>query len=600
MTKSPYVIGIDLGTTNTAMAFSKDEDGATIEIFKIPQIADIREIKERTTLPSFIYIPGSHELPEGAAELPWGDFPYIIGEFALKQGLKVPDRLVSSSKSWLCANAVDREGMILPWGSDSKKVAKISPVESAMRCLTHLYEAWNYKFKDVKHASFCIQDIALTVPASFDAVARELTVKAATASNMDVTLLEEPQAALYAWLFSMGEEWRKILKLNDTVLVCDIGGGTTDFSLIAVSENEGNLELERIAVGDHILLGGDNMDLAAAMALYEDMRARKKVKLEPWQLNAMARSCSAAKERMLSDDSVKEAEIIIPGRSSSIFGGSLTALLKRETLERIIFDGFFRSVPLNSRPEPRRRLGLAEIGLPYEHDAVVTRHLAAFLSVNRETLVKKGYAPLPTHLLLNGGVFKSEAITSRFIAALKEWYPDGESFTVLKGADLDLSVAKGAAAYALSKRGKGIRIKGGTSRSYYIGIETSMPSIPGFEPPVKALCIAGKGVEEGTKIKLDDREFALGVGYEAEFRFFSSSTREDDAIGNIVENWEDVGIKELPSLKVFLESDNTDAGFIPVKLETYVTEIGTIELWCISADGFRRKLEFDVRHSDAD
>ncbi len=594
---SPFVIGIDLGTTNTAMAYCKvDSEKPIAEIFKIPQITAVGEINERDTLPSFVYLPGSHELPEGATTLPWGDYPYIVGEFALKQGTRVPDRLVSSSKSWLCSN-IDREGMILPWSADPKKVSKISPVESAMKCLDHLYEAWNQRFTG-KGENFANQTIILTVPASFDAAARDLTVKAAIASNMEVILLEEPQAALYAWLFEQGDNWRKILKVGDTVLVCDVGGGTTDFSLIAVAENDGNLELERIAVGNHLLLGGDNMDLAAAMALSAELRATKKKKLDSWQLNALCRGCSSAKEKMLSDDSVNEVEIVIPGRTSSLFGGSITVTLKRELLEKIVCDGFFPECDIDSTPAVRSR-GLSEIGLPYESDPAITRHLASFLSANASELEKKGCSLLPTHVLLNGGVFKSKKLSEKFINSVNKWYPKGQKIDVLDGADLDLAVAKGAASYALSRRGKGIRIKGGTSRSYYIGLEVPMPSVPGFEPPVNALCIAEKGIEEGSEVPLEGREFALSVGCDAEFRFFSSPSRGDDKIGDILEDWEDEDISEMPSMKIFLEAEGEEkSGVIPVTLETHITEIGTIELWCVSRNGKKRKLEFDIRHSE--
>lgn len=599
MSDSPYVIGIDLGTTNTAMAYA--EAGAetpSINIFRVPQVTAPGEVSERDTLPSFIYIPGKHELADGSYALPWNeDIPYITGEFAMKQGIRVPDRLVSSSKSWLCAGEADREGLILPWTADPKKVSKISPVESAMKCLSHLYDAWNHAKQNDKGANFCLQTTVLTVPASFDAAARDLTVKAATASGMDVILLEEPQAALYAWLNSMGDEWRKQLKVGDTILVCDIGGGTTDFSLIAVSDNDGNLELERISVGDHILLGGDNMDLAAAMALAAELRAKGK-KLDAWQLNALCRSCSAAKVRLLSDASAEEAELVIPGRSSSLFGGSISVVLKKELLEKIILDGFFPEASADAKPQRKMRSGLSEMGLPYEQDAAVTRHLASFISSNRELMEKKGYPALPTKILLNGGVFKSSAICSKFISEISKWYPEGGAPKILEGADLDLAVAKGAAAYALSRRGKGIRIKGGTSRSYYIGLESSMPSIPGFEPPVKALCLAKKGVEEGTEIPLPEREFSLAVGYDAEFRFFSANGRPDDDTGDIIEDWEECGIIEQPSLKTSLDpGEGKNGGMIPVTLETRITEIGTIELWCRDREGVLRKLEFDIRHS---
>ena len=592
---TPFVIGIDLGTTNTAIAYCDTRlETNDCKVFDIPQVVRSGEVETRPVLPSFIYIPGESELPEGALELPWGEYSYTAGTFAREQGARIPHRLVSSAKSWLCNSNVSREDPILPWTADADEVNKISPVEASMRYLMHLAESWHTKYKSIGDERFSAQSIFLTVPASFDASARDLTVKSAIASDMDVILLEEPQAALYSWLYSKGDDWRNILSVGDTVLVCDVGGGTTDFSLMAVCENGGNLELTRIAVGDHILLGGDNMDLALAMTLSQSLKSEKGVKLDAWQINALSLLCREAKESLFKDADIDEVPIVIPSRGSKLFADSVSVNLTRKILNSIILDGFFPQTPFDRHPLKKPSVGFSELSLPYEQDPSISSHLAKFLSLHQESLLKYGDSKFPKAILFNGGVFKSSLIKDRLFNLLNSWQDDKE-IKLLDGGDLDLAVCKGAAYYGLARRGKGIRIRGGTSRAYYVGIESSMPSIPGFEPPVKALCLAPKGVEEGTEITLPNKEFGLHVGEEAVFKFLSSSVRNDDKTGELIEDW-DEDITELPLLKMSLESDEEGTKIIPVKLETHITEIGTIELWCVSEKLNKRwKLEFDIR-----
>lgn len=600
MKDSRYIIGIDLGTTNSAVSFI---DTASVEVshsmFGVPQVVRAGQVEEREVLPSFTYIPGAHELPEGSTSLPWDPaVAFCVGEFAREQGAKVPQRMISSAKSWLCHGGVDRNAAILPWMSP-EEVEKMSPVEVSSRYLAHMKEAWNHS-RDV---SFEEQDIILTVPASFDAVARELTVKAAADAGLEVTLLEEPQAALYAWLEKRSEQWRKSLKLGDVILVCDIGGGTTDFSLISVQEEKGDLVLDRIAVGDHILLGGDNMDLALALSVQNRLKSEG-TKLDTWQLQALCQSCRVAKEKILSDSSCEKHPILIAGRGSKLIGGAISGELDRLEVGEVIVDGFFPLVEPTDQPARGIRTGFAELGLPYESDPAVSKHIAKFITDHQKPLRKireagKDEFVTPSALLFNGGVLKSPFIQKRIIELLTHWAGDQQQIKILEAVDLDLAVAQGAAYYGMVKRGKGIRIRGGTARSYYIGIETSMPAVPGIKPPIKALCVAPQGMEEGTESELPDKDFGLVIGEPAEFRFLSSSTRPDDRVGTIVEDWDEGEVQELPSLKTTLKAEGKAGQLVPVKLRSHVTELGMLELWSVERDGKDRwKLEFDVRERE--
>jgi molecular chaperone DnaK (HSP70) len=607
---SRYIVGVDLGTTNSAVAYidsgAAQGETPTVVHMAVPQLVQPGVVEPRPLLPSFLYLPGENELPAGSLKLPWDANPdRAIGEFARNQGHQVPTRLVASAKSWLSHGGVDRRGAILPWKAPDG-VRKISPLEASTAYLRHLCEAWNNQVaKDVPENRLERQDIILTVPASFDAVARELTVEAARAAGLEhLTLLEEPQAAFYAWINASHEEWRKQVEVGDIVLVCDIGGGTTDLTLIAVSEEAGNLVLTRLAVGDHILLGGDNMDLTLAHAAAQAFAAQG-IKLDSGQMLMLWHSCRMAKEKLYSDSALASAPVTVLGRGSRVIGGTIKGELARTEAERVLLDGFFPTCAPDAVPQRQRTAGLQELGLPYASDPAVSKHLAQFLTRNREVMAekmpakkgKKAKGPHPTAVLFNGGVFKADPLRSRMVEVLNEWAKATGAATVkdLRGADLDLGVARGAAYYGLARRGKGIRIRGGTARAYYVGIESSLPAVPGAAPPMKALCVAPFGMEEGTETDVPSEEFGLVVGEPAEFRFLGSTMRRADPVGTLIEEWQGE-IDELSPLSATLDSPGKEGRTVPVHVHTRVTEIGTLELWFFSRDGKQRwKLEFNVR-----
>lgn len=607
---SRYSIGIDLGTTHCAVSYFdlETQSGRGIEqaMLRIPQVTAVGTVEEKALLPSFLYLPHADEFPEGALGLPWDGkhSGWVVGEFARAHGAKAPMRLVSSAKSWLCHPGVDRQGPILPWQAPAD-VNRVSPLEASSRYLRHLREAWDQQFK---HLPMAGQEVMLTVPASFDAAARDLTLKAAQEAGLEkVTLLEEPQAALYAWCEAMGENFRKQVRADEVILVVDVGGGTTDFSLIAVTDKAGEVELTRVAVGDHILLGGDNMDLALAHTVNQRFVADGK-KLDAWQFNALTFGCRGAKEQLFSDPSMKKAPLVIPGRGSSLLGGILKAELGREELNRILADGFFPETKVDDLPQTARRTGLAQMALPYAQDAAVTRHLAAFLTRQAGALAKqqtpatgngKAFAH-PTAVLFNGGVFKADLLKQRVMKGLNDWLVSdgGQLAKEIEGVNLDLAVARGAAYFGWVRQGHGLRIRGGTARAYYVGIETAMPAVPGMEPPVKALCVAPFGMEEGTHADVPPQEFGLVVGEPTRFRFFASSVRREDKVGSMVEDVAgNAELEETAPIETTLSSRGGDSDkLVPVNLQAAVTELGTIELRCLEKGGSGNwKLELNVR-----
>jgi hypothetical protein len=608
-----FVIGIDLGTTNSALAYADTGAGgeAKVRAFPVPQVVGPGSVEDRALLPSFLYLPGPNEQPAGALKLPWDpDRDYCVGEFARTFGAKVPTRLVASAKSWLCHPGVDRKAPILPFRAGEND-RRISPLDACVRYLKHLAEAWNHAMaRDVPEHRLEQQEIVLTTPASFDAAARELTVEAARAAGFEhLTLLEEPQAAFYAWLDSHGEKWRKEVQVGDLVLVADVGGGTTDFTLIEVGEEAGNLALTRLAVGDHLLLGGDNMDLALAHTAAAAL-AKQGTKLDAGQMQQLTHAAREAKERLLADAKLATAPVTVLGKGRSVVGGSIKYDLPRAEVERVLVDGFFPEVPRDAEPAKARAVGLQELGLPYVSDPAITKHLANFLSRQAESLAnrererpgkrKKGgaeAASLPTAVLFNGGVFKADPLRNRLVAVLNEWAKAAKADRVrpLTGTDLDLAVARGGAYYGLVRRGKGVRIRGGTARAYYVGVETAQPAVPGLPPPLKALCVASFGMEEGTEADIPQQEFGLVVGEEAEFRFLGSTVRREDRPGTMVEEWEGQ-IDELAPVRATLDGKANQGRVVPVHLHSKVTEVGQLELWCYSRDGKQRwKLEFNVR-----
>ncbi|MGD8270426.1 MAG: Hsp70 family protein, partial [Desulfobacterales bacterium] len=482
---------------------------------------------------------------------------------------------------------VDRNQAILPWGSPAE-VPKLSPVEASAAILDHIRQAWNHTIaREDENLILERQEIFLTVPASFDAVARELTVKAAAMAQLpDITLLEEPQAAFYAWIVASGDSWREAVRPGDLVLVCDLGGGTSDFSLIRVSDFSGNLELERIAVGNHILIGGDNMDLALAYAVANQMAAADQ-KLDSWQMRALWHTCRSAKEKILASSDAAVVPISVLGRGSSLIGGTLKTELSRDVVEQVIVEGFFPFCEPESRPQTGPRTGIQETGLAYEADPAVTRHLAQFLSRQDDRPRE-----LPTAVLFNGGVMKAPLLQRQVTEVLASWQSNTE-LRVLESSNLDLAVATGAAYYGLARRGRGVRIRSGLNKAYYIGVAASLPAVPGMPTPLKALCVAPFGMEEGSSTELTEREFNLIVGEPAKFDFLGSSVRTDDTEGSLIEDWES-DIEPITTIETTL--DGTYGSVIPVSIQVKLTEIGTLELWCVSRqDGSRWKLEFNVR-----
>ena len=618
-----FVVGIDLGTTNSALACvdgaatapeRRDEPAAPIAVQDIPQLVNPGEVADRTLLPSFLYVPGELDFPRGSTKLPWNPTPeFVVGELARKRGAENPGRLVASAKSWLSYGGAGRTEPILPWGAPAE-VRHLSPVDASTEYLRHLAAAFDRNVGAGDPAlALAKQDVLLTVPASFDEAARQLTLQAARAAGFEhVTLLEEPQAAFYAWLDAMGDRWRRRIAVDDLILVCDVGGGTTDFSLIAVSEANGDLVLERVAVGEHILLGGDNMDLALARLLQQRLEADGH-NVDTMQLQSLWHQSRIAKESLLQDPSTRERPITLLGRGSRLIGGSITTRLTLDDVNRVLLDGFFPVVRSDEMPARSRRVGLQELGLPYAADAAVTRHLARFLS--RQTAaagesaarIRRGPSGLacPTHVLFNGGVMKADALRARMSEVLSAWLQH-EGFAplddrhVLESADLDHAVARGAAYYGRARHGHGIRIRSGAPRSYYIGVESAMPAVPGLPAPLKALCVVPFGMEEGTRAAIPDLEFGLIVGEPAEFRFLSSSVRKGDRTGELIEDWGD-DIEELDPLEVSLDHLDAEGAAVPVTLESHVTETGTLELWCVSRDGGHRwKLELNIRERDQD
>jgi molecular chaperone DnaK (HSP70) len=603
---SRYVVGIDLGTTNSALAYADtreatDDRPAPIRPLAIPQVVGVNDVAERPVLPSFLYLPAEKEFPPGATDLPWKSPPErIVGAFARDHGAKVPGRLVSSAKSWLSHPGVDRRSPILPW-SGAEGVPRVSPVAASTAYLAHLRDAWNQRIAGKSAADRLEhQEVFLTVPASFDAVARELTVEAARAAGLEqVTLLEEPQAAFYSWISAQGDGWRKKVKVGDLLLVCDVGGGTTDFTLIAVTDQGGDLALSRVAVGEHILLGGDNMDLALAHAVAATLPSGMEG-LDATQRVALGHACRAAKETLFANLQKGAAPVAVLGRGSKVIGGSIKTELSRETLNRVLLDGFFPQSAPGDMPARGKRVGLTEIGLPYAADPAITRHLARFLGQQAGSLHADGAAIRPSAVLFNGGVFKANVLRDRVAEVLSSWA--GEPVPPLEASDLDLAVALGAAYYGQVRRGKGIRIRGGVSRSYYVGVETSAPAVPGVPPPIKAVCVVPMGMEEGTETDVPGPEFGLVVGEPAEFRFLGSTTRRDDPIGLVLDRWQPDELEETAPMETALAADDGASGeAVPVRLHAHVTEVGTLELWCNSTRDDRRwKLEFNVREPAKD
>ncbi|MDW2188365.1 Hsp70 family protein [Vibrio sp. 1733] len=621
-----FSVGIDLGTTHCVMSFvdTHDED-ARVEVMPIPQLTAPGTVETRSQLGSFLYQPHEHEMNPQSRVLPWSSEPKaLVGAIARNLGSKTPIRLVASAKSWLCHAGVNRRDAFLPAGSP-EEVEKVSPLRATELYLEHLKDAWNHTNPNHNLAD---QDVTITVPASFDPAARDLTAEAArNVGFVHLTLLEEPQAALYNWIDNSNDKWRDEVEVGDIVLVVDIGGGTTDLSLVEVTEDDGNLTLNRIAVGEHILLGGDNMDLALAYRLKMKL-AQEGKELQPWQVQAMTHACRDAKEALLNDSELQSVPIVVPSRGSKLLGATLKTELTQEEVQQTLVDGFFPQVTITDHPVQRNRGALTQMGLPYAQDAGITRHIAAFLSKQANALSASGngaeaaaqdFNPFanmpgmpgsdaaqsddfikPTAILFNGGVLKSKLLATRLEDTINEWLieADAEMAKRLTGVDLDLAVASGAAYYGSVRRGQGVRIRGGIASAYYVGIESAMPAIPGMAPPMEALCVAPFGMEEGSSVDVPSQEFGLIIGQPVNFQFFGSTVRRDDLAGTHLDYWAPEELEELPEIQVTLpvSEGRREGEVVPVTLASRVTELGTLYLEAIAADnGQKWHVEFDVR-----
>ncbi len=585
------MIGIDLGTTNCTMAASLLTGDGAVQTELVSQLTGLDITQELAALPSFIYFPLAEELSSGLPER-------CLGLFARERGAELPNRVVASAKSWLCHPGIDRREKLLPIDAEDLS-AKLSPVEACAALLAKLREEWDARHPDHR---FQQQQVLVTVPASFDPSARQLVQEAAEqAGYPDIVLLEEPQAAFYAWLHRHNEQWRKQLKVGDTVLVVDIGGGTTDFSLISVEEEAGQVTLHRQAVGAHLLLGGDNLDLTLAH-LVKGKLEEQGHELDTWQMQSLVHSCRSAKETLLGDNPPDVVDILVRKRGRALVGGTLTTPLTRDDVYRVLVDGFFPIVAPTERSRCERRLGIQQVGLPYAQDPRVSCQLAKFLSMTGESDSQEmDRFVVPTAVLFNGGTLKAAALRQRLVQLLNHWAEQlGKApVQVLDGADYDHAVSYGAVVYGLARSGNAIRIRGGTSRSYYIGVEEAMPAVPGIATPLRSVCVVPFGMEEGTEQTLPQQSFALVLGELATFRFFSRSTPtlsdgSEAAIGTVVRNWK-TELTELHPIEANLEKGTTDGRTIRVTLRSKVTELGVLELWCDAADGRSWRLEFDLR-----
>jgi molecular chaperone DnaK (HSP70) len=605
---SRYLIGIDLGTTNSALAYidlktkgsSRAGNPPAIQTFAVPQLVALGEMGSGELLPSFLYLPGQHDLPPGATAVPWdAQRDYIVGEFARNHGARVPGRLVTSAKSWLCHAGVDRSAPLLPW-SAPPDVPRISPVEAATRFLRHLVDAWNHVMaRDKPEHRLENQAVVLTVPASFDDMARTLTVEAARNAGLEnLTLLEEPQAAFYCWLATHSAKEAARLKPGYRCLVVDVGGGTSDFSLIQAVEQQGELGFVREAVGDHLLLGGDNMDLA--LAKFVETKLPAAGRLDAAQYGMLTQACRQAKETLLQPSPPADYTVTVMGRGRQVVGGAVHAALTPDDVRRTVMDGFFPQVASDAEPTRGARLGLHEMGLPYVSDPAITRHLAQFLKRHLEA---HGGPPVglpgPEAILFNGGVFQPAILRERVVEVMQHWYDaPGRKWQplVLTNPSLDLAVAWGAAHYAWLRHTGGRRIGGGIARSYYIGVGSGDGAVAANEKARTVVCVVPQHLEEGKEISLPRPELELALGQPVVFPLYTSTVRGDDKAGDLLTVSADQ-LLSLPPLHTILRGGKrSGTKQVPVTLGARSTEIGTLELWCVAKEGSNRwRLEFNVR-----
>jgi molecular chaperone DnaK (HSP70) len=611
---SRYLIGIDLGTTNSVAAYIDTQGvadaGSAIRVFPIPQLVGRGEVQTRPALPSFLYFPTEDELSAGAVSATWDeDPPMVTGVLAREQGTLVPGRQVSSAKSWLSYPGVDRRAKILPAQAEPPQ-PMISPVEASARYLMHLRDAWNGAIGTDAETRFEQQEIVLTVPASFDEESRELTVEAANSAGLDkLTLLEEPLAAFYAWIEANrhgqasgspshpylardgnGED----LPDGELILICDIGGGTTDFSLVRARSVNGELQFERTAIGEHLLLGGDNLDFALARHVEKKL---KDIKLTLRQRYALRRACCASKERLLSDLSLERVPVTVLGSGRAVIGQALSIDLAREEVLQILTAGFLPITAPDEMPAHGLPTGLRELGLPYASDPAITKHLAEFLT--QAAVAMNGSSAnqrmvRPDTVLFNGGFFAPAMTRDRIVEAISAWFGGVQSGwrpKLLNNEVVESAVARGAAYYGRVRRGTGLRVRAGSARTYYIGLRSG--------DGLQGICVLPAGVEEGTTLPLLNREFSVLANRPVSFTLYSSRTRHD-AHGEVAE-LDEANVHRLPPLVTLLRYGKKMRDVsLSVGLRASFTEVGTLELWCESRKTPHRwRLKFELRGEEA-
>ena len=612
---SRYLVGIDLGTTNSVVAYIDTQKGTDagfpILVFPVPQLVKQGEVRALPALPSFLYFPTKDELSGGAVSATWDEDPAMVtGALAREQGALAPSRQVSSAKSWLSYSGVDRRAKILPSQAEHPQ-PMISPVEASARYLMHLRDAWNGAIGINAETRFEHQEIVLTVPGSFDEEARELTVEAARRAGLDnLTLLEEPLAAFYAWIAANGQtqaggpfsrpylardENGEDLTGGELILICDIGGGTTDFSLVRARSVNGELQFERTAIGEHLLLGGDNLDFALARRVENEL---KDIKLTLRQRYALRLACCAAKERLLSDSSVERVPVSVLGSGRAVVGQALSVDLTRDEVLQILADGFLPITSPDEMPVHGRPTGLRELGLPYASDPAITKHLAAFLKL--AAVAMNGSSAnqrmaRPDAVLFNGGFCAPAVTRERIVEVISVWFGTAQSGwrpKLLSNEAVDSAVARGAAYYGRVRRGTGLRIRAGNARTYYIGWRS--------DEGLRGICVLPAGIEEGTTLPLLDREFSVLANRPVSFALYSSRTRHD-AHGEVAA-LDEANVHRHPPLVTLLRYGKKMRDvYLIISLRASFTEVGTLEVWCESrGTPHRWRLQFELRGEEAE
>ena len=595
-TDKQYIIGIDLGTTNSAVSYVdvaaiKNAQKNQIKVFNVPQLTGHGEFTKIPVLPSFLYIPGEYDISSRILKHPWKKSQDLfVGSFARDHGAKIPSRLVSSAKSWLCNPKVDRKAKILPWGSQG--FDKISPVAATSFYLKHIKNAWNYYIKD-EDKFLENQFVVITVPASFNEEARQLTMEAIQTAGFgsDVILLEEPLAAFYSWLINHEDSWQNKVKPDDLILICDVGGGTTDFSLITLKESKGSPRFERIAVGDHLMLGGDNIDLALSKKVESKFKSKNRLTSDKWK--TLCYQCREAKEKIL-EHGESSVRITLKGEGRALIAGTLAADLTKKDVETILLDEFYPYA------EPGEDLNIdigreiTDFGLPLEKESAVTKHIIKFLE-NHRSEVKNHLSkdPIPDFILFNGGTLKPELVQKRIQQAVGQYFkPNMAQFPeILENNIPELAVGIGASYYGIVKSGQGVKVGSGSPRSYYIGVTDKKENI------YKAVCLVERGLDEGSDIELKEMEYEVRTNEPVLFDIYSSSFRSGDKAGEIVK-MDDSFSPMHPIQTIIKFGKNGNKKIIPITLGAQYSEMGTLSMYCHSkVSDHKWELLFQLRDS---